>query len=398
MKATRTTRREFLEKSIVTGAAIAAGLRAESFGGVAQAATYTASVAITKGSDRADNAFRALQLFKNQIAAAIGNKRVVIKVNFVWYPPALSCTNSAFVEGVLEFLKSIGKRDVVVAESSATGSAWGGYDYNGYWYLTNKYPVKLMDLNQEGFANAQIWQYGSSSSPYYSTQATIRVSKMLMNPNNFIISAAPMKTHNTVLVTLATKNIAMGAPVYDVGAGWNQTGAHGDKSTMHGPLGAPSGTGSGYDYQVLNDNVYRLVSVYGIRPNLALIDGYQGMEHNGPVSGTAIATPQQIAVASLDWLAADRVGLALMGSNVLATLNHREDNGSAMPFPACLNYLWMAGLGEWDLSKIQVIGQPISGNVYNYQANDYQTNGYETAGIRAYPREGTIVNPVQEEP
>ena len=417
MNRTRTTRREFLGKSIAAGAGIAAGLRAVSLGGVAEAAydptTITATVGITKGPDRADNAFRALQLFKNQIAAAIGNRRVVIKVNFVWYPSGLPCTNVAFAEGILEFLKSIGKRDVVIAESSATGSTMGGFDYNGYWYLTNRYPVKLMDLNQEGFSNVRIWQYGGSqySSSWQTAQATIRVSKMLLNPNNFIISAAPMKTHNTVLVTMATKNVAMGAPVYDVGSGggsWNQPGNRGDKSTMHGPAGAPSGSGdnSTYDYQVLNDNIYRLVKVYGIRPNLAVIDAYQGMEGNGPVSGTSIATPQQLALASLDHLAADRIGLTLMGSNLFVALNQTQD-GYNMPFPACLNYLWQASLaaqakgqpslGEWDDRKIQVIGDignmkgsllaGVSPPVYNYAANPYQTAGYETANIRSSPRD-----------
>ena len=72
MNSTRTTRRDFLGKTIVTGAGIAAGLRAATFGGVAKAAYntgITATVGITKGADRADNAFRAMQLFKNQIAS-----------------------------------------------------------------------------------------------------------------------------------------------------------------------------------------------------------------------------------------------------------------------------------------------------------------------------------------
>jgi uncharacterized protein (DUF362 family) len=381
MNPQRRTRRTFIKESLVTGVGLVAGLRAASVGGVAGADPFSSSVAITKSMDRADNAYRALQMFKKEIAAAIGSKRVVIKVNFVWYPPALCCTCASHVEGILEFLRSIGKRDVVVAESSATGSTWGGYDTMGYWYLTRRYPVKLMDLNQEGFSNVQIWRSGNIDD---STQVTIRVSKMLMNPNNFIISAAPMKTHNTVLVTLATKNIAMAAPVYDVGKGWNQPGSRGDKATMHGPAGAPSGTGSNltYDYQVLNDNVYRLVKVYGIRPHLAVTDGYQGMEHNGPVSGTAIAAPQHLAVASLDWLAADRIALELMGSNVNVDLGE-----TGQPFPACLNYLWQAGLGEWNINKIQVIGEPVAENVYHYAAHDYQNAGYETANIRSYPRD-----------
>ena len=72
MFTTRTNRREFLGKSIVTGVGIAAGLRAATFGGVAKAydsTTITATVGLTYGPDRADNAFRAMQLFKKQICA-----------------------------------------------------------------------------------------------------------------------------------------------------------------------------------------------------------------------------------------------------------------------------------------------------------------------------------------
>jgi hypothetical protein len=58
-----------------------------------------------------------------------------------------------------------------------------------------------------------------------------------------------------------------------------------------------------------------------------------------------------------------------------------------MPFPACLNYLGQQGFGEWDLRKIQVIGESIAGNTFNYAAHDYQTAGYETAGIRITPRD-----------
>src|ERR1039458_7745892 len=128
MNSTRTSRRDFLGKSIVTGIGIAAGLRAATFGGVAMAAYntgITATVGITKGADRADNAFRALQMFKKDIAAAIGNKRVVIKVNFVALPSSgnvCAYTRPEHVEGILEFLKSIGKRDVVIAESPAGGN------------------------------------------------------------------------------------------------------------------------------------------------------------------------------------------------------------------------------------------------------------------------------------
>ncbi|MGA2800871.1 MAG: DUF362 domain-containing protein [Verrucomicrobiota bacterium] len=370
MSSSPTTRRDFLKKSVVSSLGLAVGWRAATLGGTARADTYTARVALTKGDDRADNAFRALQMFKKDIATAIGNKHVIIKPNFVYYSTLLSCTHVNWVEGVLEFLKSIGKTNIAIAESSSTGSTMAGYDLNNYWSLTKKYPVKLMDLNQEGFANAQIWQTTNSTETV--PPKTIRISRMYLNANNFIISCAPMKTHNTAVVTLSTKNIAMSAPVIDVGTAWSQTGVRADKAWMHGSSDTAPG-----NYQVLNDNVYRMVKVYGIHPHLAAIDGYQGMQGDGPVSGYAVSPPQKLGIASLDWLAADRVALALMGSNNYRLLN-------TMPYPACLNYCWQAGMGEWNIDNIQVIGEPITGNVYNYAASPSISS---QLGLRQTPRE-----------
>ena len=369
MNPSHKNRRTFLKESLVSGVGVVAGLQSTYLGGIARADDFTARVALTKGEDRADNAFRALQFFKKEIAAAIGSKRVVVKPNFVYYSTLLSCTHVACVEGVLEFLKSIGKRDVVLCESSAAGSTMAGYDLNNYWSLVNKYPVKLMDLNQEGFASARIWSTGSLTETVPSR--TIRISKVYQNPNNFIISCAPIKTHNTAVVTLSLKNVAMSAPVIDVGSAWSQTGVRKDKAWMHGASGSAPG-----DYQVLNDNVYRMAKVYGIRPDLAVIDGYQGMQGDGPVSGYSVPA-QKLAVVSLDWLAADRVALALMGSNNYRLLN-------TMPYPACLNYCWQAGLGEWDLSKIQVVGGPIAPNVFNYAPHSALNS---QMGMRLTPRE-----------
>lgn len=369
MNPKRTNRRIFLKKSLNTGIGLFAGWHIASLTGIARAGEFTARVALAKGDDRADNAFRALQMFKREIATAIGSKRVVIKPNFVYYSTLLSCTHVACVEGVLEFLKSIGKRDVLLAESSATGSTMAGYDLNNYWGLASRYPVKLMDLNQEGFANARIWSNGSLTETV--PARTIRISKMYLNPNNFIISCTPMKTHNTAVVTLSLKNVAMSAPIIDVGSAWSQRGVRKDKAWMHGASGNAPG-----DYQALNDNVYRMAKVYGIHPHLAVLDGYQGMQGDGPVSGYAVPG-QKLAVASLDWVAADRVALELMGSNSFRLLN-------SMPYPACLNYCWQAGLGEWDLAKIEVLGEPIAPNIYNYAAHPALAS---QMGLRPTPRE-----------
>jgi Domain of unknown function (DUF362) len=197
---------------------------------------------------------------------------------------------------------------------------------------------------------------------------------MYLSPNNFIISCTPIKTHNTAVVTLSLKNIAMSAPVVDIGSAWSQTGVRADKAWMHGASNNPPG-----DYQALNDNVYRMARIYGIHPHLSVIDGYQGMQGDGPVSGTGVS-PQKVAVASLDWLAADRVALELMGPSNFFLLN-------TMPYPACLNYCWQGGMGEWDLSRIQVLGESITPNIVNYTPSPTVTTQVQAIKYPS-PREG----------
>jgi uncharacterized protein (DUF362 family) len=68
------------------------------------------------------------------------------------------------------------------------------------------------------------------------------------------------------------------------------------------------------------------------------------MEGNGPVSGTPV--PHRLALASTDFLAVDRVGLECMSI----------DAG----WPGYLNYAYQAGLGQYDLAKIDVLGAKIA--------------------------------------
>ncbi len=74
------------------------------------------------------------------------------------------------------------------------------------------------------------------------------------------------------------------------------------------------------------------------------LDGLEGMEGNGPVSGTPV--PHRIALASTDFLAVDRVGLECMGIDA--------------SWPGYLNYSYQGGLGQYNLAKIDVVGAKIA--------------------------------------
>jgi len=357
------TRREFLRRGLAGTAMAASAWSGTSLWGDNQQGDFTSRVAITKGDSRANNAFRAMQVFKKEIAAAIGDRRVIVKPNVVNHLIELADTHVDWLEGILEFLKSIGKTDVTIAESTPRCTV-EGFENMGYYRLLDKYPARLADLNQEGSKVVEVWRNTT-------TLWRIRVSSLLLNPNNFIISCPRIKTHNVAVATLSLKNVAMGAPMVDPGIFFGQSGASKTHKTwMHGDGAAES--------QDLNDNIHRLAKVYGIHPDLAVIDGYQGMEGNGP-SGVTAAPEQRLGIASFDWVAADRVCVQLMGHDVYQL-------GDTGPYPACLNYCGQSGLGEWDLSKVEIIGEPIEGNVVNFIPHAGVANGSQL-GLRTTPKE-----------
>jgi uncharacterized protein (DUF362 family) len=338
------SRRNFLKTSLMGGAAAVAAshlpvaMAAPVAPAPAAAAHTRASrVSLAGGNDRADIAFKSLEPFKDEIAAAIGNKRVILKPNNVIINVPLCATNAENLEGILEFLKSIGKTNVIIAESPAGGSVMDGFANYGYNRLAKKYNVKLVNLDAEKVEIVQCIDE-KDFQPH-----AVRVAKIMMDPaNNFVISAAKLKTHDLVGITLSLKNVVIGAGIKDSGAGLANAGPGGgrsDKRLMHG--GGTHG---------INYNIFTLSSV--LHPHLAVIDGYEGMEGTGPVHGTAIS--QKVCVASLDWLAADRVGAELMGVDVnkIGYLNFCIKEGNR---------------GQGDLSKIQIVGPPIKNFAKNYQ-------------------------------
>src|SRR6516162_1972881 len=113
-------RRSFLKTSILGGAAVLTGpwlmpraIASESTSGTTQTGSQ---VALTAGKGRAELAFDGLQRFRSSIAAAIGNKQVVIKPNNVAIDNRLAASHPENLEGILEFLQSIGKTNVAIAE------------------------------------------------------------------------------------------------------------------------------------------------------------------------------------------------------------------------------------------------------------------------------------------
>jgi uncharacterized protein (DUF362 family) len=296
-------------------------------------------VALTTGDNRADLVFRALKPFSEQIKKGIGKRRVILKPNNVIIDSQLAATHVDTLEGILEFLKSIGvTKNILIAESAANGPTLDGFGNYGYTKLTSKYPVTLVDLDAQPFEKVFVADERDSL-PH-----AVRFSSLLLDKDSYVVSVARMKTHDRVFATLSLKNVVLGAPVKDLGFGWGSSrkpGTVNDKPIVHG---------SGF--KGINFNLFMLAP--RLHPDLAVIDGFQGMEGDGPNSGTPV--DHRICLAGVDWLAADRVGIELMGIDYSKV--------------AYLNYCARAGYGIGDLDKIEIIGEPLAKHKKTYKLND----------------------------
>ena len=293
-------------------------------------------VALVTGDNRADMAFRALQPFSKEIAQAVGNKRIVIKPNLVSSSIQLSATHKDTIEGILEFFKSIKKIDnIVIGESAADGPTMVAYDNYGFIPVADKYKVKLIDLDDNPFRVLYVMdELDLRPKP-------VRMSSLLTDRDIFVMSVARMKTHDRIVATLTFKNLAVGAPIKDPGFAFGRnrvTGTRSDKAIVHGN-----------GFRGIHYNLFNIA--YQIRPDLAFIDGYDGMEGDGPTNGTLI--DHRVCVAGLDWMSVDRIGLELMGVDP-------EQIGY-------LNFCANAGMGVYDINKIEIVGDKLADHIKNYK-------------------------------
>lgn len=276
--------------------------------------TKAAKVSLVKGDSRYDNVYKSLKMIEDDIKAGIGNKQVVLKPNNVVVDRQLAATHVDCLAAILDVLKPIYQKPVIIAESPAGKPAELGFENYGYKKLSKEYNVQFFDLDKDKPATFFILSRNLQPMP-------ILVSSMMMDPDIYLISAAVMKTHDTVVATLSLKNILMAAPLKTKEAHYKQKVHQGIKQ--------------------INYSFFHMAQ--RMKPSLAVIDGFQGMEGNGPADGEPVDT--KVAVASTDFLAADRVSVEVMGIDF-----------SKIGY---LNYCADANMGVADLSKMEMMGENI---------------------------------------
>jgi uncharacterized protein (DUF362 family) len=227
-----------------------------------------------------------------------------VKPNCVSSSRQLSATHAGALEAILEFIAGYAPRRIILGEGSAEDTLKAFRNF-GYLEVAERYGAEVLDLNRDRAVPLTI--YDREGRP-----RKVPVARTALE--SVRVSVALPKTHDTVIITAAVKNLAVGA------------------------IQRPHKWAIHQGYPAINVNIALLAR--RLFPHLAVIDGHLGMEGDGPVSGAPVE--HRTALAGRDPLAVDAICTYLMGFE-----------------PTQVGYLVHAarlGLGEIDLARIEVVG------------------------------------------
>jgi uncharacterized protein (DUF362 family) len=298
-------------------------------------------VALIKGNDRRENIRRSLEMIEDQIQLG---QRIVIKPNMVSVTKPLSATHAEALDAVLQFIRERTDREIVVAEGCANAASMKGFEIYGLGEVARRYGVRLVDLNRDQWIEVEVLDRDLHP-------IMLRFARTIAE-SDCRISLTPMKTHDTVIITLSLKNMVMGSLIregrdsldrlihglshwvrprdslYPRSFGWVVRHIlRSDKVAMH------------QTYATMNYNLFLIAKAYPV--HLAILDGFTAMEGPGPTQGRPVDL--RIAVASTDFISADCVGARIMGFDP-------EEVGY-------LHHAIAGSLGEGTPDRIRILGE-----------------------------------------
>ena len=247
------------------------------------------TVSLVKSKEHYKGTTKSLAQIKDDIIDSIsGISSLVIKINLVVtktkaYPKGveLAVTPLDAVKSFIDFILPFYDKEIIITERSAWGKTKEGFELHGFTKLAEEHSqVKLLDLKEDEIIEKTIkYPEGKLVLPFSKT--------MMQTP--FLVSIVRPKTHCSVVMTAGIKNVLVGA----INCSWQC------RLQIHK---------GNYIHNILT-SIANL-----IYPNLAIIDGTNGMEGNGPIMGRKIKSGWSLA--SFDPLAADTLAAKLMGFNV----------------------------------------------------------------------------------
>ena len=247
-----------------------------------------------------------LHLFKLDLKG----KRIVLKPNLVEFDPkGVINTHPAVIEAAIASFRSLGARDVVVAEGPGHRR---DNEYlltaSGVYEVINEHRVRYVDLNTD---DVRLTKLRSSLTDL----RQLYIPETLFNAD-LLVSMPKLKTHHWAGVTLSLKNMFGIVPgsIY----GW-------PKNALHW---------AGIHRSILDINSSLPI------PQFAIVDGIVGMEGNGPLQGQA--KQSGVLILGEDLVAVDATAARLMKIE-----------------PRKIDYLEIADrfLGNISYEKIELVGE-----------------------------------------
>jgi uncharacterized protein (DUF362 family) len=268
-------------------------------------------VAIVKGERGHEPVFKALDLIEYK-KALVGYDKVLIKVNFItdktWDTGAT--TDPIVVEAIIKKLEDLPVKVYVVESDATITNADKAFEATGMKDMCRRNGVEWINLRHvKDKVKLQV--------PNGEALKSITVPRLVTE--SAVISAAKLKTHLNTTVTLGMKNMFGLLP---------------DK--FKGKFHA-----KGISKVVVDINTV-------LKPAFTVIDGFVGMEGNGPIDGTPVQ--MNLIIAGRDVVATDATACRVMGFNPFEIKHIRK--------------AFEKGLGS---SEAQIVGEKLEAVKRNFK-------------------------------
>jgi uncharacterized protein (DUF362 family) len=233
-------------------------------------------VAVVRGERGHEPVFKALDMIDYRRALE-GYDKVLIKVNFIttktWDTGAT--TDPVVVEAIIRKLKDLPVKVYVVESDATITNADKAFEATGMKEMCERNGVEWLNLRH-------VKDKVKLEVPKGEALKSITVPRLVTE--SAVISAAKLKTHVNTRVTLGMKN-------------------------MFGLL--PDKFKGKYHAKGISKVVVDINTV--LHPAITVIDGFVGMEGNGPIDGTPVQ--MNLIIAGTDPVATDATAAQIMGFN-----------------------------------------------------------------------------------
>jgi predicted dehydrogenase/uncharacterized protein (DUF362 family) len=226
--------------------------------------------------------------------------QIVIKPNIAYHKDLYCCINTDLrvFDAVIKVAKEHSNNVLVVESDSTSNPAEIRMERSGAMGIVRKNNVSFLNLSRDEIKEVEV------------KEQKIRLPKTVLNAPYFI-NVPKLKTHENTVITVALKNLYGLLPEKS-------------KAALYHPI---------------LDDIIPLINL-AVRQDLIVVDGIVGMEGRGPIVGTPVE--MNVILCGRDPVTVDSVAAHIMGfkPEKIKTIVKTHQGG----------------LGEVDLSKIEIVG------------------------------------------